>query len=351
MKTADKYGYCERELIKEFMGEHEVVKALYAVVQGSFTHSMGFEQWLLKIFNAAYFVCMRLTDGSGCSLDKALDECPYAWREEGSGVYRNHLFALIFSLLCLHQGLLPVRTVEMDCSKDRVDYYFSWCRYGKVIGKYKGKLTRPLNFSGLTAEVSQAPSATEQVAKTDESDPLQLLVRATSDLVKAHGLMKAQLAAKDKRIEELENALRLEEAKGRAEMYKKEACIKDLEDALQERIEGMAAREDRIKELEAQARNAIPSQNPFCLVKIKDYAKVLDKEEAKVITHMLLNIALDEQLPSEQRNEVRKAVKEVEAAHRKQTSPYVHIERQDNYNYNKDSQVFNGHIDNSKFGI
>ena len=350
MKTADKYGYCERERIEEFLGEHEVVKALYAVAQRSFVRRTTRAQQLLEIFNVAYFVCMRLTDGSGYSLDKTLDECPYAWREEGSGVYRNHLFALIFSLLCLHQGLLPVRTVEMDCSKDRVDYYFSWCRYGKVIGKYKGKLARPLNFSGLTAEVSQAPSATEQVAKPDESDPLQLLVRATNDLVKAHGLMKAQLAAKDKRIEELAHALRLEQAKGRAEMYKKEACIKDLEDALQERIEGMAAREERIKELEAQVRSASFPRNPFCLGKIKDYAKGLDKEEAKVITHMLLTIALDEQLPKAKQAEVRKAVKEVEAAHWKQTSPYVHIERQDNYNYNKDSQVFNGPIDNSKFG-
>ena len=350
MKTADKYGYCERELIEEFMGEHEVVKALYAVAQRSFVNRTNRAQQLLEIFNVAYFVCMRLTDGSGCSLDKALDECPYAWREMDSHAYRNHLLALIYSLLRLHQGLLPVRTVDMDCSKDRVDYYFSWSRYEKVIDKYEGKLTRPLNFSGLTAEVSQAPSATEQVAKPDESDPLQLLVRATNDLVKAHGLMKAQLAAKDKRIEELEHALRLEQAKGRAEMCKKEACIKDLEDALQERIEGMAAREERIKELEAQVRSASFPRNPFCLGKIKDYAKGLDKEEDKVITHMLLNIALDELLPREQRNEVCKAVREVEAAHRKQVSAYVHIERQDNYNYNKDSQVFNGPIDNSKFG-
>ena len=323
MKTADKYGYCERELIEEFMGEHEVVKALYAVAQRSFVRRTTRAQQLLEIFNVAYFVCMRLTDGSGCSLDKALDECPYAWREEGSGVYRNHLFALIFSLLCLHQGLLPVRTVEMDCSKDRVDYYFSWCRYGKVIGKYKGKLTRPLNFSGLTAEVSQAPSATEQVAKPDESDPLQLLLRVRSDLVKAHGLMQAQLAAKDEYIKELTDQVREEQTK-------------------------VQAKEGRIKELEG--RNASLSQNPFCLGKIKDYAKGLDKEEAKVITHMLLTIALDEQLPKAKQAEVRKAVKEVDAAHRKQTSPYVHIERQEIHNDNKDSQVFNGPIDNSKFG-
>ena len=154
MKTADKYGYCERELIEEFMVEHEVVKALYAVAQRSFVNRTNRAQQLLEIFNVAYFVCMRLTDGSGCSLDKTLDECPYAWREMDSHAYRNHLLALIYSLLRLHQGLLPVRTVDMDCSKDRVDYYFSWSRYEKVIDKYEGKLTRPLNFSGLTAEVS-----------------------------------------------------------------------------------------------------------------------------------------------------------------------------------------------------
>ena len=95
MKTADKYGYCERELIEEFMVEHEVVKALYAVAQRSVVQSMGLELWLLKIFNAAYFVCMRLTDGSDCSLDKALRECPNEWRVVGSRAYRNHLLALI----------------------------------------------------------------------------------------------------------------------------------------------------------------------------------------------------------------------------------------------------------------
>ena len=133
-------------------------------------------------------------------------------------------------------------------------------------------------------------------------------------------------------------------------MCKKEARIKDLEDALQEQIARMAAREDCIKELEAQARNTSLSNSPFCLDKIKDYAKGLDKEEAKVITHMLLTIALDEQLPKAKQAEVRKAVKEVEAAHRKQTSPYVHIERQESHNDNKQSQVFNGSITDSKFG-
>lgn len=323
MNTATNNGFHERQSIEEFLGEHEVVKELYEAARRSFTYSMDFEQWFLKIFNAAYFVCMRLTDGSDCPLERALHECPNAWGEEGSRVYRNHLFALIYSLLRLHQGLLPVRTVEMDCSKALMDYYFSWSRYGEVIDKYEGKLTRPLNFSGLTAEVSQAPSATEQVAKPDESDPLQLLLRVRSDLVKAHGLMQAQLAAKDEYIKELTDQVREEQAK-------------------------VQAKEDRTKELEEQ--NTSLSNNPFCLDKLKDYAKGLDKEEAKVITHMLLTIALDEQLPKAKQAEVRKAVKEVEAAHRKQTSPYVHIERQEIHNDNKQSQVFNGSITDSKFG-
>ena len=85
MNTATNSEFYERQSIEEFLGEHEVVKALYAVAQRSVVHSMDLEWRLLTIFNAAYFVCMRLTDGSDCSLDKALDECPYAWREEGSG--------------------------------------------------------------------------------------------------------------------------------------------------------------------------------------------------------------------------------------------------------------------------
>ena len=104
-----------------------------------------------------------------------------------------------------------------------------------------------------------------------------------------------------------------------------------------------------IKELEAQARNTSLSNNPFCLDKIKDYAKGLDKEEAKVITHMLLTIALDEQLPKAKQAEVSKAVKEVEAAHRQQPA-YVRIAHQEIHNDNKDSQVFNGSITDSKFG-
>ena len=138
MNTATNNGFHERQSIEEFLGEHEVVKALYAVAQRSFVNRTNRAQQLLEIFNVAYFVCMRLTDGSGCSLDKALDECPYAWREMDSHAYRNHLLALIYSLLRLHQGLLPVRTVDMDCSRDRVDYYFSGSRYEEVIRRYEG---------------------------------------------------------------------------------------------------------------------------------------------------------------------------------------------------------------------
>lgn len=332
MKTADKYGYSERERIREFLVEHSMVRELYAVAQRKFEQNrMNTSGQLLKLFNRAYFVCMRLTDGSGRPLDEAFGEGAYAWREAESHTCRNHLFALIYSLLYVHQGMLPVRTIDMDCSKSRVDYYFDWSRYEEVISKYVGKLTRPLNFSGLTARTSQSPLVTEPVAKPDESDPLQLVVRATSDLVKAHGLMKEQLAAKDKRIKELADQVKEEQAK----VQTKDARIEELE--------------SQLKELEEQ--NTSLSNNPFCLDKIKAYAKGLDKEEAKVITHMLLAIALEEQLPKAKQAEVRKAVKEVEAAHRKQVGGQsVYIEHQEIHNDNQQSQVFNGSITDSKFG-
>lgn len=323
MKKADKYGYSERERIREFLVEHPMVRELYAVAQRKFEQNrMNTSGQLLKLFNRAYFVCMRLTDGSGRPLDEAFGEGAYAWREAESHTCRNHLFALIYSLLYVHQGMLPVRTIDMDCSKSRVDYYFDWSRYEEVIRRYEGKLTLPLNFSGLTAGASQAASATEPVAKADESDPLQLVMRATSDLVKAHGLVEERLAAKDAYIEGLEERLDLERKR-------------------------LAGSEARIKELEEQ--NTSLSNNPFCLDKIKAYAKGLDKEEAKVITHMLLAIALEEQLPKAKQAEVRKAVKEVEAAHKQQPA-YVHIAHQEIHNDNKDSQVFNGSITDSKFG-
>ena len=141
--------------------------------------------------------------------------------------------------------------------------------------------------------------------------------------------MKEQLAAKDKRIKELADQVKEEQAK----VQTKDARIEELE--------------SQLKELEEQ--NASLSSNPFCLDKIRDYAKGLDKEEAKVITHMLLAIALEEQLPKAKQAEVRKAVKEVDEAHKQQPA-YVHIERQEIHNDNKDSQVFNGPIDHSKFG-
>lgn len=324
MKTADKYGYSERERIREFLVEHEVVKALYEVARIKLEQKDR-RKSLLRLFNAAFFVCMRLADGSGRSPEKALDECPYARGEMGSYTFafRNNLFALIYSLLHVHRGLLPVRAVDRSFFKVQMELPFDWSDYEAVLRRYGGTLTRPIDFSGRIEEVIyHLRLTTESVEKPDESDPMRLLARATSDIAKAGERMKTQLAEKDKRIKELADQVKEEQAK-------------------------VQAKETRIKELEEQ--NASLSSNPFCLVKIKDYAKGLDKEEAKVITHMLLAIALEEQLPKTKQAEVRKAVKEVEAAHKQQPA-YVHIAHQEIHNDNKDSQVFNGSITDSKFG-
>lgn len=314
MSTATNNEFYERKSIEEFLGEHEVVRELYEALRASFSVSIS-EKKILRIFNFAYYICMRLTDGSHCSLDRACIEVENIW----PGLYRicrTYVLILVRNLLFLNNRLVSFDE-EMYRSlvalMDRINYDDSYFR--SVRSKYRGGLTQPINFSGL----SHKASAVQREVLTD---PMQLLERATSDVAKAGERMKTQLAEKDQRIEELADQVKEEQAKVRA-------------------------REARIKELEEQ--NTSLSNNPFCLVKIKDYAKGLDKEEAKVITHMLLAIALEEQLPKAKQAEVRKAVKEVEAAHRQQPA-YVHIERQEIHNDNKDSQVFNGSITDSKFG-
>ena len=323
MNTATNNEFYERQSIEEFLGEHEVVKALYGTLSRKITQvfwgdgDYGFfsEREILQMFNYAYYICMRLTDGSGCSLNEAWFEKQNQWFFITMKT-EDYVFALVRSILLVHRGLVYFDEAVIQDIRVTVSKPFNWTRFDKVTNLYAYTLKAPLNFCGL-------PRKASVVQREELTDPMPLLERAASDIAKAGERMKEQLAAKDKRIKELADQVKEEQAK-------------------------VQAKEDRIKELEEQ--NASLSNNPFCLVKIKDYAKGLDKEEAKVITHMLLTIALDEQLPKAKQAEVRKAVREVDAAHRKQTSPYNHIEQQNNYNYNKDSQVFNGSITDSKFG-
>lgn len=311
MNTATNNGFYERQSIKEFLGEHKVVKALYEAAQRSVGETPDRDRELLRAFNFAYYICMRLTDGSFCKVADVLTDSFNEWRKI---VYHDIVFVLVQCLLILHTRFVHCHNMVMSELFERVSGNLDWEDFICVTGKYCISLTKPFNFKGLPIETF--------VKREVLTDPVLLLERAASDMAKAQELVKIQLAAKDKYIKDLENQVKEEQAKVRA-------------------------REARIKELEKQ--NASLANDPFCLVKIKDYAKGLDKDEAKVITHMLLTIALEEQLPKTKQAEVRKAVKEVEAAHKQQPA-YVHIAHQEIHNDNKDSQVFNGSITDSKFG-
>ena len=307
MNTATNSEFYERQSIKEFLGEHEVVRELYEALRKSASYfsqsSNGFlsEEEILRAFNYAYYICMRLTDGSNCSLLDAWFERAGKWCIISTR-NQDYIYALVRSLLLVNRRLLSFDKMVIHDIRASVSGQFIWHSFDKFTSLYSDALKYPLNFSGLP---EKAPAAQREVP----TDPMQLLERAASDIAKAGERMKEQLAAKDKRIKELADQVKEEQAK-------------------------VQAKEGRIKELEGW--NASLSQNPFCLDKIKDYAKGLDKEEVKVITHMLLAIALEEQLPKAKQAEVRKAVKEVEAAHKRQPA-YVHIERQEIHNDNKDS--------------
>lgn len=317
MNTATNNEFYERQSIEEFLGEHEVVKELYeAALNNSFLLS-NFGRMILRVFNYAYYICMQLTDGSKRSFSEVQSEAIRKLR----GAERENFYHLVRSLLYIHEGLLPIHTEIFFELKAKMKDCFGWQYFDPVINKYRGNLVKPLNFSGLSRK-------TYSVRREEPTDPMQLLERAASDLKKAEERMKAQLAKKDQRIVELIDRVKEEQAK-------------------------VQVKEERIKELKIQLKllqeqNARLANNPFSLVKIKDYAKGIDKEEAKVITHMLMTIALEEQLPKVKQVEVRKAVKEVNEAHKQQPA-YVHIERQEIHNDNKNSQVFNGPITDSNF--
>lgn len=313
MDTATNNEFYERQSIEEFLGEHEVVKELYEVVRQRPDLYLS-ESTKLRIFNSAYYICMRLTDRSGCPVYKVLRDGESKWFDL-LWADKSCICALVHSLLLMHSELVSFdQEIFPYLKKYWISDVFDWEVFERVVEPYCGTLTKPFNFSGL-------PGGAPLIAIKEPTDPMQLLERAASDLKKAEERMKAQLATKDQRIVELIDQVKEEQAKGQA-------------------------KEDRIKELEEQ--NARLANNPFCLVKIKDYAKGIDKEEAKVITHMLMTIALEEQLPKMKQVEVRKAVKEVNEAHKQQPA-YVHIERQEIHNDNKNSQVFNGPITDSNF--
>lgn len=311
MSTATNNEFYERKSIEEFLGEHKLVRELYEAALEVCRLLPNRERKILRAFNLAYYICMRLTDGS----NRLFWEVEFETTRKLRGAEKETFYHLVLSLLCIHDRLLPINTEIFFELNAKMEKFLDWSCFDPVVGKYCGTLTQPINFSGLSHKASA-------VQREELTDPMQLLERATSDIAKAEERMKTQLAEKDLRIEELADQVKEEQAKVRA-------------------------REARIKELEKQ--NASLSSNPFCLVKIKDYAKGLDKEEAKVITHMLLAIALEEQLPKAKQAEVRKAVKEVEAAHKQQPA-YVHIAHQEIHNDNQQSQVFNGSITDSKFG-
>ena len=305
MNTATNNEFYERQSIEEFLSEHEVVRELYVVVRQRSSwdsengHVILSGREILGIFNRAYYICMRLTDGSGCSLTDVWSEVEKKWGETNE-IIKAIVYALVRSLLHLNKRFVSfdehmyLRLMRLSRSVIVNDASFS-----RVRTMYRNSLTQPLNFSGLSRK---APA----VLQEEPTDPMQLLERAASDLKKAEERIKAQLAEKDQRIEELENALRLEKENGKANI----------------------------------STNTI--NNAINVHTIGKYACEHCKDDpTDVISTVLRALAMKALLACEDMKEINKVLDQIENA-RKLSHSFT-------YNYNKDSQVFNGPITDSNF--
>lgn len=188
-------------------------------------------------------------------------------------------------------------------------------------------------FNGRHVEV---PADEMQTA----ADPYGMQTNAQNHVKAAAENLSGSDEAKDRRIRELEELLRLEKEKNTSLAMQ----IKEYEGALPDVL------------LEVTIKSNDELYNAINYLTIKNYAMGRKEAEASVISNMLGKLALRGNLGHESRGCVNAAIEEIDNLHNPQPpQPTRHI-RCDRYvetevhNDNKDSQVFNGNIENSQFG-
>ena len=205
--------------------------------------------------------------------------------------------------------------------------------FRQVVKNYSGEFSKPLNFSGKYVEVPIEE-------KQNSDDPYCMLNRAQQLINDASDKLCTNAEDKDKRIKELEELLRLEREKNNTLSMR----VSALEESL-------PPTEDTIRiDSDDEIYNAIN------YLTIKDFACGRKEEESSVISNMLGKLALRGNLGRDSVSKVSAVIEDIDNAHKPQPSQpqktiscSKYVETEVN-NDNKDSQVFNGKIDNSRFG-
>lgn len=326
--------FYERTDINEFLREHPMVSDLYdATLQVLYAQGQP-QSEALRVFNQAYYLCLLITAyrGDKQTILRLINDPDFE-----KDYYQYPLIGLnlmvVKCLLRVHQELLSFDSHVIEWLGEVISEHVDQKPFNEIVKNYVGEFTTPLNFSGKYVEV---PVEEKQTAE----DPYCMLVSAQNLIKTATEKLTCIDDTKDKRIAELEELLRLEKEKNSSLTIQ----IKEFEGAAPDMLSAVTVK--TVDEL----------YSAINYLTIKNYAMGRNEAEASVISNMLGKLAIRGNLGHESLGYVNAAIEEIDNLYKPQPSKpnkTIHCEKyveSEVHNDNKDSQVFNGKIDNSKFG-
>ena len=326
--------FYERTDINEFLREHPMVSDLYdATLQVLYAQGQP-QAEALSVFNQAYYICTLITScrGDKYTILRLINDPDFE-----KDYYQYPLIGLnlmvVKCLLRVHQELLTFDSHVLEWLGGVISEHIDQKPFNEIVKNYVGEFTTPLNFSGKYVEVPVEEKQTSE-------DPYCMLASAQSLIKTATEKLTCIDDIKDKRIAELEELLRLEKEKNSSLAIQ----IKEFEGAAPDMLSAVTVKTDD------ELYSAIN------YLTIKNYAMGRNEAEASVISNMLGKLAIRGHLGHESLGYVNAAIEEIDNLHKPQPSmpnKTIHCEKyveSEVHNDNKDSQVFNGKIDNSKFG-
>lgn len=325
--------YYVRTDINEFLREHPFVSDLYdATLQCLF--GLGYtKEEALNVFNQAYYICTLLVENGGDKHDilRLINDDDFE-KDSDDYTFIGLILTVVKCLLRVHQELVQFDSNIIKWLGTVISAHIDSSQFNHVVGNYAGDFDKALNFSGKMVEVPIEE-------KNECEDPSAMIDRAQSLIFDAREKLLINSEKQDERIAELEEQLRLERDKNNTLMMR----VTSLENT-------QAGSDIYGKEMvKDEVYNAINYET------ISEYACGLSKEEdAAVISNMMSKLALRHGVNNSKLTKRIFEIDEVQQKKHKPLEPRVincekYVEKEVN-NDNKNSQVFNGDIDNSQFG-
>lgn len=321
----------KRTDVNEFLREHPFVSDLYDVtLQALFAQGQP-QKEALRVFNQAYFICTLVTEHGVDKQDilRLIDDLNFGKDNDDYPLLGLNLM-VVKCLLRVHQEILTFDYSIIKWLSQLVSDYVDDAPFSQVVRCYAGDFCHPLNFSGKYVEVPVEE-------KESQETPFLMIENACKLIEEAREKYHNNLDNQDARIKELEDLLRLEREKNNT-----------LQLQLAQKANNVDTSVSECKE-DAAIHSAINYAT------IHDYAcGCSDEKEAAVISNMMSKLVMRHNVFSPKLNQL---ILNIDAVHKTKNAPQpvkqitceTYINKQVN-NDNKDSQVFNGDIDNSQFG-